>query len=105
MYTQDVKEVEVKIIFSQKQPNEGKLDDHCNFKLLKNILLKILKPIIEDKNMIPEHQFSFIDRYRIIDIIENRWNKEQFVLSPFLMLHMLTPNGSEMLKYFVELSE
>jgi hypothetical protein len=60
-------------------------------KLFEKLLIKRLKPIIERKNLIPNHQFGFrskhstIDReYRITNIIENTLEEKKVCSAIFL---------------------
>jgi hypothetical protein len=43
-------------------------------KLLEKLLLKRLKPIIEEKNLIPEHQFGFRNKHSTIDQVHRVTN-------------------------------
>ena len=43
-------------------------------KLLEKLLLKRLKPIIEEKNLIPEHQFGFCNKHSTIDQVHRVTN-------------------------------
>jgi hypothetical protein len=57
-------------------------------KLLEKLLLKRLKPFIEEKNLISEHQFGFRNKYSTIDqvhrvtnVISKALEEKKFVLS------------------------
>jgi hypothetical protein len=61
-------------------------------KLFEKLLIKRLKPIIERKNLIPNHQFGFrskhstIDQvHRITNIIENALEEKKFAPQSFWM--------------------
>ena len=60
-------------------------------KLFEKLLLKRLQPLIESRNLIPNHQFGFRHKHstldqihRITDVIENALDKKQICSAIFL---------------------
>jgi hypothetical protein len=60
-------------------------------KLFEKLLLKWLKPLIENKHLIPSHQFGFRDKHattdqihRIINIVERAYEENKICSAIFL---------------------
>jgi hypothetical protein len=86
----------IMILKPDKPPNDRKSYRPISLlpiisKLFEKLLLKRLKPIIEDRNLIPDHQFGFRQRHstidqvhRITNIIENALENKKICASIFL---------------------